>query len=111
MSGKFFKCGFCDEAFAEAEELNWHLREHSSFNRMQPEKRQKPCQEFKGAMNPIDCNCEGYASNTKHGASCVKVRVFFKAGNSYKLDARKAETCLEADLTAYIFCVFIATTQ
>uniref|UniRef100_A0A8W8JIY7 C2H2-type domain-containing protein n=2 Tax=Magallana gigas TaxID=29159 RepID=A0A8W8JIY7_MAGGI len=55
MSGKFFKCGFCDEAFAEAEELNWHLREHSSFNRMQPEKRQKPCQEFKGSLITEAC--------------------------------------------------------
>ncbi|XP_052709280.1 zinc finger protein 181-like isoform X3 [Crassostrea angulata] len=56
MSGKFFKCGVCDKAFAEAEELNRHLRGHSNLhctgckskcsNRKQLEKHQKLCQEF-----------------------------------------------------------------
>lgn len=40
-------------------------------------------------MNLIDCNCEGYVSNIKYGVFCVKVRVFFKVGNSYILDVCK----------------------
>ena len=86
-------CLLCRKKFSNGLHLKLHMKIHSSemlYCKICYKRFYNANHFFRHrAMNPIECNCERYASNTKHSASCMKVRVFFKAGSIYILDGCK----------------------
>lgn len=86
-------CLLCNKKFSDSLHLKLHMKIHSSemlYCKICYKRFYNANHFFRHrAMNPIECNCERYASNTKHSASCMKVRVFFKAGSIYILDGCK----------------------